>query len=150
MAKTSVDTEKTADPVQYKPRTTDGLGFFPLLMRAWVHSLVVAYSVFRGWPITYEVAIAELQEAKSRMDKVYIPDYGIYTEKTALQIVAMRNKLDFILTEMQSNPGLEVQVQDKHSEALHDLTNMIFALAAHLDYETLGMSPDNSDAGKTL
>lgn len=153
MAKTSVDSEATTKPaLKYEPKSLIGKGFFPLLMRAWVHSLMVAYAVFRKWPITYEVAIAEMEEAIGCLVEIQAPAFDPMSYPIQKQFMQILNRLRAITEEIrQASSGKEKEAMgDEFSEQLHEVTNMIFALATALDFETLGLGPGDTDAGKNL
>lgn len=152
MAKTSVDSEATKAPLKYNPRTESGTGFFPLLMRAWLHTIVVAYAVFRKWPITYEVAAAELSEALTHIRAIKSDYLAPLTAEAQQQVQSLINDIQTLSTEIDKEvAGLgKTEMDDKYSERLHEMTNKIFALAQQLDYEALGLPSDLSDAGKEL
>lgn len=153
MAKTSVDSEATTKPpLKYEPKTNNGAGFFPLIMRAWLHSLAVAYAVFRKWPITYEVAIAELDEAVGCLTEIKPIAFDPMSETIEKQYLRIVSELRTVAEELRkAATGKEKEeLDERFNERLHEVTNMTFALATALDLETLGLMPGDTDAGKNL
>lgn len=153
MAKTSVDSEATKSPtLKYNPRSESGMGFFPLLMRGWLHSLVVAYAAFRKWPITNEIAAAELEEALGHLKAIPYTSLEPLTLEMQMHFAGIkeitRQALENVNNAQNTDPKAELS--DKVSEDMHNLTNMIFALASKLDSETLGLAHEATDAGKEL
>ena len=146
------ETAPAVERLPYKPTTEFGKGFFPLLMRSWIRTLIVANAVFQKWPITLEAASAELSEGFNYWTMIkqgtLLQFSGATTQQLAFLNLDYRRLEDDLRKEHEKNPT--GPIPEWLDARLRSLTEGIFVLLAELDKETLGLNVLQTDAGKKL
>ena len=150
--KTSVDAPEEGVGIIYNPKTELGNGFFPLISRAWVRSLVVANAVFRGWPIAHNVADAEISEGLQYLNNISDKSLAAMSDSSKKQFRYIKKLYEKLASEVSelSAKNPEGPMDNALDDKIHEITNCFFAFMQQLDYETLGITAEYSDAGKKL
>lgn len=144
--------EGTAPAPEFKANTEYGMGFMPVLQRAWIRTLIVANSVFRGYGITNEEAIAELQEASEYMNNISVAAKKIMGAESRVKLESFRKKLQELSDSMHAKYSGKPKeaLGDEEMQNLRNVTNLGFALMSQMDKELLGLPDAATDPGQKL
>lgn len=132
--------------------TTDhGRGFLPLFVRAMAHALFVIGARLHEWPMTVELATAELREGRDHIDHVITATpTGLLSDEAIRAIASWRDHLTSIIDGLTAveTADPETKVQTLLTQEIQKFTTNTFALCQVLDDELLGLRGDASDAGR--
>lgn len=133
--------------IRYAPRTDKGQGFLPLVIRALGHLVAVAYATFNKWPMTVEQAHAELLQAIEHINQIGQPEY-ISTEGREA-ITRWKESVNLLAEAFrvvaERNPE---NLTDAHLKPITDLVHTTWAFCALMDTELIGLTDEETDAGR--
>lgn len=131
----------------YKPTTDHGKGFLPLLTRALGRALWVLGAHFQKWPMTVEQARAELQEGLAHANNIGNLDLLSKAGQAALDDWKKSTQMLIDAFGVAENKNPE-QLIAEHQTALVNYAQQTWALTALFDIELLGLTENDTDAGK--